>query len=260
MVVRLDKMLLRRITQHVKEQNWFAIAIDFVIVVIGVFIGIQVANWNDERVNAQLESELLIDLRAETVASRDTTRRKIQNYQQVAAAAKRSLKFIATNASCDSECWLVLVDFMHASQWQSVEVSRSTFDNMRKIGMPKDPKIVELVESYLNQNKAASATYAVLPYYRDLVRQLVPLKAQEAYWKACWSLVDGAERYNLDCPKGVADEISANVVEKISKHPEIQPHLTQWAGHILNIPIAFNSQIITADLALAAIDAELKRR
>ena len=42
-------MLLRRITQHVKEQNWFAVGIDFVIVVIGVFIGIQVANWNDAR-------------------------------------------------------------------------------------------------------------------------------------------------------------------------------------------------------------------
>jgi hypothetical protein len=40
-------MLLRRITQHVKDQNWFAVSIDFVIVVVGVFIGIQVANWND---------------------------------------------------------------------------------------------------------------------------------------------------------------------------------------------------------------------
>ena len=44
-------MLLRRITQHVKDQNWFAVGIDFVIVVIGVFIGIQVANWNDARAN-----------------------------------------------------------------------------------------------------------------------------------------------------------------------------------------------------------------
>ena len=40
-------MLLRRITQHVKAQNWTAVALDFVIVVVGVFIGIQVANWND---------------------------------------------------------------------------------------------------------------------------------------------------------------------------------------------------------------------
>jgi hypothetical protein len=42
-------MLLRRITQYVKTQNWFAIFIDFLIVVVGVFIGIQVANWNDTR-------------------------------------------------------------------------------------------------------------------------------------------------------------------------------------------------------------------
>ena len=39
-------MLLRRFIEHVRKQEWTAIAIDFVIVVVGVFIGIQVANWN----------------------------------------------------------------------------------------------------------------------------------------------------------------------------------------------------------------------
>lgn len=39
-------MFLRRITQHVSQQNWTAVAIDFVIVVVGVFIGIQVSNWS----------------------------------------------------------------------------------------------------------------------------------------------------------------------------------------------------------------------
>ncbi|MFK8032411.1 MAG: hypothetical protein AB8G18_19480 [Gammaproteobacteria bacterium] len=42
-------MLLRSITKHIKDQNWFAVALDFFIVVIGVFIGIQVANWNEVR-------------------------------------------------------------------------------------------------------------------------------------------------------------------------------------------------------------------
>ena len=44
-------MLLRRITQHVKDQNWFAVGLDFVIVVVGVFIGLQVANWNEAQNN-----------------------------------------------------------------------------------------------------------------------------------------------------------------------------------------------------------------
>ena len=33
-------MILRRITQHIKAQNWFAVGLDYVIVVVGVFIGI----------------------------------------------------------------------------------------------------------------------------------------------------------------------------------------------------------------------------
>jgi len=55
-------MLLRRITQHVRNQNWFAVFIDFFIVVVGVFIGIQVANWNEERKLKQFETVVLKEL------------------------------------------------------------------------------------------------------------------------------------------------------------------------------------------------------
>jgi hypothetical protein len=39
-------MLLRRVAEHVRQQHWTAIGIDLAIVVLGVFIGLQVANWN----------------------------------------------------------------------------------------------------------------------------------------------------------------------------------------------------------------------
>ncbi len=55
-------MLLRRITEHVKAQNWTAVGLDFVIVVVGVFIGIQVANWNDARAEEQREKEVLVEI------------------------------------------------------------------------------------------------------------------------------------------------------------------------------------------------------
>lgn len=42
-------MIFRRLKAHVEKENWFAVGIDFAIVVIGVFIGIQVANWNEAR-------------------------------------------------------------------------------------------------------------------------------------------------------------------------------------------------------------------
>lgn len=52
-------MILRRIIEHVKVQNWTAIAIDFVIVVVGVFIGLQVNNWNEARNERKSERSYL---------------------------------------------------------------------------------------------------------------------------------------------------------------------------------------------------------
>ncbi|MEO8974521.1 MAG: hypothetical protein ABI552_01990 [Casimicrobiaceae bacterium] len=48
-------MILRRLSQSLKEQNWTAIWIEFVLVVAGVFVGIQVANWNGELRDHQRE-------------------------------------------------------------------------------------------------------------------------------------------------------------------------------------------------------------
>ncbi|MBY6204568.1 hypothetical protein [Halomonas denitrificans] len=47
-------MILRSLTRHVRDQNWFAVFLDFLIVVVGVFIGIQVANWNEARNNRSI--------------------------------------------------------------------------------------------------------------------------------------------------------------------------------------------------------------
>ena len=58
-------MLLRRVTEHVKDQNWFAVGIDFFIVVIGVFIGLQVANWNDASNASAREAIILQQLKSE---------------------------------------------------------------------------------------------------------------------------------------------------------------------------------------------------
>ena len=61
-------MLFRRVLQHVKDQNWTAVGIDFVIVVVGVFIGLQVANWNDARSDRQTEVLYLQRLQQELSA------------------------------------------------------------------------------------------------------------------------------------------------------------------------------------------------
>jgi hypothetical protein len=62
-------MIPRRVAEHAKAQNWLAVALDLFIVVIGVFIGIEVANWNQVRQDRQEErryyGQLLVDLRSD---------------------------------------------------------------------------------------------------------------------------------------------------------------------------------------------------
>ena len=58
-------MILRSVMKHVRDQNWVAVGLDFLIVVVGVFIGIQVANWNDARVQEARDHVLLDRLQAD---------------------------------------------------------------------------------------------------------------------------------------------------------------------------------------------------
>ena len=59
-------MILRRITEHFKEQNWFAVGIDFLIVVIGILLAFQITEWagvrSDRAREAQIIGDLLTDL------------------------------------------------------------------------------------------------------------------------------------------------------------------------------------------------------
>ena len=55
-------MIFRRVKAHIEKENWFAVLVDFAIVVVGVFIGIQVANWNASLADQQRETEYLVRL------------------------------------------------------------------------------------------------------------------------------------------------------------------------------------------------------
>lgn len=42
-------MILRRLARSIRRQDWLAVAIEFVIVVAGIFVALQVTDWNEQR-------------------------------------------------------------------------------------------------------------------------------------------------------------------------------------------------------------------
>ena len=68
-------MVIRRVREHVASHNWFAVFIDLVIVVVGVFLGTQANNWNEARIErsdaADYRHEIIDDLVSRRVLARD---------------------------------------------------------------------------------------------------------------------------------------------------------------------------------------------
>ena len=52
-------MILRRLAEAIREQNWFTVFIEFMIVVAGIFVGMQVNDWNQRRLEQEQDQRAL---------------------------------------------------------------------------------------------------------------------------------------------------------------------------------------------------------
>lgn len=100
-------MLLRRVMQHVLDQNWLAVGIDLVIVVVGVFIGLQVQQWADAQRQARLERAYTERLQAEVLnlmATRAPLVEARNRFNAALATATQALYDEKPRALDDFEC------------------------------------------------------------------------------------------------------------------------------------------------------------
>jgi len=58
-------MILRSVTRHIRDQNWFAVGLDFAVVVIGILIAFQITTWNEQRQERAREQQYLGRIAAE---------------------------------------------------------------------------------------------------------------------------------------------------------------------------------------------------
>ena len=84
-------MILRRLSQSLKQQNWTAIWIEFVLLVAGVFLGIQVANWNASRQEHALEKEYIARLQRDFTAIDERLDANVLSWKRNSAAPIRLL-------------------------------------------------------------------------------------------------------------------------------------------------------------------------
>ena len=168
-------MLLRRITKHVKAQNWFAVGIDFVIVVVGVFVGLQVQDWNDSRKERVEESLLMVRLFEETRALIDAHDRELVSLRSRAEVliGANPVLFSQTpsRALTELECRRVSASHVHRRPADEIPVldemlETGRFDLLQDAGLKDD------LRAYLLLRERGRA------YYKEAVNELFRLHSR----------------------------------------------------------------------------------
>lgn len=183
-------MILRRVIQHVKKQEWTAIGIDFVIVVIGVFVGIQVSNWNAERETnkkAEVFSERLKrDVRLEAWGYESL----IEYYKDVVSNADRTLAAMEGELPLTDEQFVISA--YRATQYKYNDRYRATYDEMVStgtIGLIADQKLREtaiiVFTSPLFDEISADGQKSE---YREIFRRAVSKDVQRELQRKCGDL------------------------------------------------------------------------
>jgi len=251
-------MLLRRVIEHVREQNWLAVFIDFLIVVVGVFIGIQVANWNDERQLAAQERAYLGQLRDEILVNHGVVDLRMQYNSQVVAAGERALDYLDGDGDCGSDCAGLLVEFFHSSQVWGSTYLLAKYRELERLGFPSSESVREPVREYYLFLQDWNFVNEFTPAYREAVRGHISPQAFRHLWGGCHAILDGQlEALSRNCEKDLAGLDTASMLRAIHADQVLRQQLQFWMGQNILAEIAFPGLRSRGELALAAVSAEL---
>ncbi len=84
-------MIVHRVGRRIGAHNWFAVVLDFVIVVVGILLALQISNWDEQRRARELERAYLVrlasELRANIAEFADDREAAVSTSKSVAAFA-----------------------------------------------------------------------------------------------------------------------------------------------------------------------------
>ncbi|WP_323761937.1 hypothetical protein [Maricaulis sp.] len=90
-------MILSSITQALRTQNWFAVIVEFIIVLAGVVIGFQISAWNETRIEHQREALILERLHADFTEIEQRTESVVDQFETRIEAGRALVAVLRRN-------------------------------------------------------------------------------------------------------------------------------------------------------------------
>ena len=194
-------MILRRVIKHFRQQEWTAIFLDFLIVVVGVFVGLQVSNWNDARSEEQRAKSYLLRLIDDVSDDVEMLEERKSFWARQLVLGQQALDAREALLTNRERAWEVIRAFHHASNSVPMNLRDGTYMEMinsGQLGLIKNTRLRDLLALYYANSWGVELS-SIIPDYRMTVRRIIPPDLH-SHLMPCHR-VEGTHRHLLiDCP------------------------------------------------------------
>jgi hypothetical protein len=251
-------MIVSRLVDRLKEEHWTGVFIELVIVILGVFIGMQVNNWNEARAHRAGERAFLLQLREEIASNATAVDYQLRYVDEMVASGRRALAYLKGGKDCMTGCEESLIDFFHASQIWGTSYDFTRYREAQRLGFPSNLATRDAVQSFYLFIDGWGLVNATPPAYRERVRGYFTLEASTALWGGCHHMLSGQlEELKRDFAGDLEPLDAASMLREIRADAALTPELQFWLGQNIFALRAYPAMRKSADAAMAAITKDI---
>lgn len=259
-------MILRRFTKHITEQNWFAVTLDVLVVIVGIYLGLQVTNWQEDLKDDVTSRQYLQRLNDDLASDVRIMKLRVDFWRNVSRYINHALTYAEQvdhhEAKKTEDYWPYLLAFFHGSQVSPFEVTNITYNELQQAGqlalIRKQSLRTQLAVYYsFNEGIAASALLRHTPPYRNYIRGKIPSKITKYIWKHCFKVSDFEDQQLLDCDSPITNEEVKILLDEIMLDKLVLQYLRSWGSTQTSANQLIVSNMLSANLIMQLVQSEI---
>ena len=228
-------MLLRSLTKHVKDQNWFAVALDFIIVVVGILIAFQITEWNDARSEKRRGEEYLERLISDIEVNLRERGNLQDYYEAVHRSAEKSIFHLGNPRSDDLE---LILNVYRATERALPLPATATWNEVVSsgdIGLLPRSFVQDGLGDFIFTDDSVPRAFEELSSspFRKRVRRIIPHHTQKAIRRSCGdvrnelgTIVGFQTDCTLDIPRSELAPVATALRNDQNLVPDLRLHIS----------------------------------
>ncbi|WP_157442955.1 hypothetical protein [Colwellia piezophila] len=247
---------------HINEQNWFIVWLDVSVVMVGIFLGMQVTNWNEDRKENDLRriynERLIVDFNNE----RKGAQARVDYFSGTQLYGYQALNYLEQSSSQRKPSADIIIAFMMASgRWENSS-NQNTYNeliNSGRINLLGNFTLRDVINQYYSDNTTRMVEFARMSAYFITIRSIIHPIIQEEILNSCEE-IDGVLQVIIhikpSCHIEISPETIAQTIKEITDHPTLKSELNYLISQLRYNNALYFEQISSASYSLKLLTAK----